>query len=209
LEGIREIVEKTIPFEVAILLTGQDYPIKSNEYIHKFLKTNRQKSFMDFFPLPSNQWQDGGLNRIDRWHIRVRNRHFTFPKDRNSRNSLLKRKFPGNARPFGGSSYWCLDRECILYIYNYVRRNPVFVNFFRWVDVPDELFFQTILLNSSLKKKIINDNLRYIEWRNLESGSPAILGKDDLDKLMESPKLFARKFDRMEVLDLIDRKIPA
>jgi hypothetical protein len=86
------------------------------------------------------------------------------------------------------------------------------VNFFRWVDVPDELFFQTILMNSSLKERIINDDLRYIAWKDLESGSPAILKLDDFDQMMQSPKLFARKFDMTvdaEVLDLIDRALEA
>ena len=201
LEGIHEILMRDIPFEIVILLTGQDYPIKSNEYIHGFMQKSKGKSFMNFFPLPSDQWLDGGLQRIDRWHIRLRNRHLIFPKNR---NSPIKRKFPSGAQPYGGSSYWCLTRECIEYIYKHIQEHPSFVNFFRWVDVPDELFFQTVLLNSPLRETIINDDLRYIEWRDPESGSPAVLGKDDLEKMMNSPKLFARKFGRMDVLDMID-----
>jgi glycosyltransferase involved in cell wall biosynthesis len=52
--------------------------------------------------------------------------------------------------------------------------------------------------------------LRYIEWNDLESGSPAILRKGDFGKLLSSPKLFARKFDihvDVQVLDLIDEKL--
>ncbi|NGY93813.1 beta-1,6-N-acetylglucosaminyltransferase [Bacillus megaterium] len=37
-------------------------------------------------------------------------------------------------------------------------------NYFKYVLIPDEIFFQTILLNSKFKDEIINDNLTYINW---------------------------------------------
>jgi hypothetical protein len=80
------------------------------------------------------------------------------------------------------------------------------------VDVPDEIFFQTIILNSSFARRAVNDNLRYIEWKDPDAGSPAILRKSDFQKLASSSKLFARKFDMTvdtEVLDFIDREIIA
>ena len=78
--------------------------------------------------------------------------------------------------------------------------------------MPDEIFFQTILLNSPFQRMAVNDNLRYIEWPNPDSGSPVILCKGDFGKLISSPKLFARKFDvtvDADVLDLIDQEILA
>jgi hypothetical protein len=56
----------------------------------------------------------------------------------------------------------------------------------------------------------VNDNLPYIEWNDLNSGSPAILRNADLEKLIASSKLFVRKFDvtiGADVLDMINGKI--
>jgi len=206
-EGINEIFKRSIPFDCAILLTGQDYPIKTNEQIRTFLQEHDGKSFMEYFCLPSDNWEGGGLQRVELWHLRLRNRLFVFPK---KHDSWLKRKFPENFRPFGGSSYWCLPRECITYIHKFTRNNSRFVNFFKFVDVPDEIFFQTIVMNSPLAGSVVNDDLRYIEWNDPNSGSPAILGRHDFEKIASAPKLFARKFDvnvDAEVLDLIDQEL--
>ena len=207
MEGLHEIFKRSIPFDYAILLTGQDYPIKTNEQIRTFLRQNGGKSLMEYFPLPSDNWEGGGLQRVELWHLRLRNRHFVFPE--NGR-SWLKRKLPGSFRPWGGSSYWCLSGECIRYIYKFIKNNSRFVNFFRFVDVPDEIFFQTIIMNSPYAGRVVNDDMRYIEWNDPASGSPAVLGRHDFEKIISAPKLFARKFDvnvDAEVLDLIDQEL--
>jgi hypothetical protein len=207
LKGLHEIFKRGIPFDYAILLTGQDYPIKTNEQIQEFLQQNNEQSFMEYFSLPSDNWEGGGLQRVEQWHLRFRDRCFIFPK--NGRFPI-RRKLPNQLQPFGGSSYWCLSRECVAYIHDFINNNGRFVKFFRFVDVPDEIFFQTIVMNSPYASAVVNDNLRYIEWNDLASGSPAILGRRDFPKIASAPQLFARKFDvhiDAEVLDLIDQEL--
>jgi hypothetical protein len=207
LEGLREIFKRNIPFDYVILLTGQDYPIKSNEQIRVFLQQNDGQSFIEHFPLPSDHWEGGGLQRVEKWHWRLGNRRLVFPK--NGRFPI-RRKFPNQLQPFGGSSYWCLTRECVRYIYDFINHNNRFVKFFRLADVPDEIFFQTIVMNSPYAGTVVNDNLRYIEWNDPSSGSPAILRRDDFPKIAHAPQFFARKFDMFvdnEVLDLIDQEL--
>lgn len=207
IEGINEIINRNTLFDYAFLLTGQDYPIKTNDQIQEYLRQNSGKSFMEYFSLPRDQWENGGMERLERWHVRFFNRHYVFPKNR---NFFIRRKFPSGFQPFGGSSYWCLSRECITYLHKFIKDNHRFVNFFKYVDVPDELIFQTILLNSPLAGSIVNDDLRYIDWKDLNSGSPAVLVKNDFNSFVNSSKLFARKFDSTvdsEVLDLVDREI--
>jgi len=201
LKGIAVLLERDVPFDHAILLTGQDYPITTNERIRGFLARHRGRSFMAHFPLPTTEWTDGGLPRIERWHVRVRGRHLAVP---------ARRRMPGGLRAFGGSSYWCLTREAVEYVHGFTTGTPRFVDFFRHVDVPDELFFQTILMNSPLAGTVVGDDLRYIDWKDPDAGSPSVLGVDDLPALAASGKLFARKFDLeidAEVLDQIDREL--
>jgi hypothetical protein len=207
LEGINAIVRTETPCDYVVLLTGQDYPIKPPERIEAFLAGNLGQQFMEYFPLPHLDWEGCGLDRIEAWHLRPLGRRLVLDPRPWRR---LQRRFPRGFRPFGGSSYWCLTRDAVEFVHGFARRNPAFINFFRRVDVPDELFFQTLLMNSRFAGSVVNDNLRHIEWHDPESGSPAILTTADLGRLRGSPQLFARKFDIMvdhSVLDEIDHTI--
>jgi Core-2/I-Branching enzyme len=200
LKGIDELIRRDTSFDYVTLLTGQDYPIKPNEQIERFFVMQSPNSFMAFSPLPSDSWSPrGGLDRIEKWHLRLYGHHLGLP---------VKRRFPARLRPYGGGAYWCLSRACIEYVAAFVERRPDVISFFRNVDIPDEIFFQTILLNSMLRDTIVNDNLRYIDWTR--GRRPAILDIRDLEALRASPKLFARKFDVNQdemILDLIDRHL--
>jgi hypothetical protein len=75
------------------------------------------------------------------------------------------------------------------------------------VLIPDEIFYQTILLNSPLQQTVVNDEVHYIAWPELSGPHPDILGVPDFDRFMATDKLFARKFDATvdsTVLDRID-----
>lgn len=221
LEGIRRLVELCIPFDYVVLITGQDYPIKSNRQIETFLHDSGQKSFMEYFSLPDERWGDenGGLDRINYWHLHWRG--WELPLMKRARSllpmpeqiwSVLARLLPFQFRPpvnlkwFGGSSYWCLTRDCIEYVDELTKRNKRLVKFFEHIGIPGEIFFQTVLLNSPFKDQVVNDSLRYIVWPNARH--PAILGKQHFDLFIGTNNLFARKFDITvdeTVLDMIDK----
>lgn len=221
LEGIHKILEFGMHYDYVLLLTGQDYPIKSNSQIQKVLQESGQKSFMEYFPLPDARWkgENGGFDRINYWHLHWRGWEFAVLK----KNRFLRpfpnkawfflakifpfrRKLPGNLEWYGGSAYWCFTKECIEYINEFVQPKKEFVKFFEHVKIPEEIFFQTVLLNSPFKSQLVNDNLRYIVWSN--SRHPAILGRENFKHFMSTNKLFARKFDITideVVLDMIDQ----
>jgi hypothetical protein len=207
LEGLDDLFRQDIPFEYAILLTGQDYPIKSNEYILDFFHRNRGQSFLHHFPLPTDEWEDTGLARLENWHLRWFGRHLVIP---GKIVPGLRRSLPKGLQAYGGSSYWCLYRDSVEYIHRFVHQYPDYTNFFKTVDVPDEIFFQTIVMNSPQAESVVNDDLRYMEWRDPNAGSPAVLRLTDIENLLHSPKLFARKFDASidaQALDRIDRAL--
>ena len=200
LKGIDELCSGSIAFDYAILLTGQDYPIKPNSYIERFFETQHPRSFMGVSSLPTESWTPrGGLDRIEYRHLRFHGHHVRLP---------FKRSLPAGLQPHGGGAYWSLSRECVEYVARFVGERPDVVSFFRSVDIPDEIFFHTILMSSPLSDSIVNDNLRYIDWTR--GRRPAILETRDFEALRDSPKLFARKFDVLQdenVLDLIDREL--
>lgn len=206
LEGIRQALKQYPDFDYIIMLTGQDYPIKSNQYINTFLQQNQGHSYMEYFSLPSEIWQreNGGMDRFNYWHLYIKGR----PRKILPRFPSVTRRALGNLHLFGGRTYWCLTNRCARYVDDFVRQNPLFVRFSRHAGLPDEFFFQTILLNSPLKDQIINDNLKYVVWLGLPN--PAVLRTMNYENLISSDKLFARKFDSSvdaRILDQIDLAI--
>lgn len=208
LEAINTLIKSNIQFDYAILLSGQDYLIKSNSYLSDFLAKNPKREFMEFCSLhsPENKWYNQGgyyqsLKRIEWWHFHFRSKHFCLQKERG---------FLPGIEPYGGSQWWCLSKDCLKYVRDFTQQNPKFVNYFKYTFIPDELFFQTIVLNSPFQANVTNDDLRYVDWDNPNPNVPATLLKDDFEKLTSSSKLFARKFDMSrdrEILNLIDQQI--
>ena len=88
----------------------------------------------------------------------------------------------------------------------FTARHPDVVRFFEKVYVPDEMFFQTVLVPRSTRLQ--NDDLHYIDWAR----KGKVLLASDLPALRAAPQLFARKLDRRvdaELADLIDRDLLA
>jgi hypothetical protein len=227
IQGLKEIFDRNIPFDYVVFLTGQDYPIKPNVYIESTLRKNKPNSFMLHFPIPSIIWRDdgeddGGLERIEAWHFRLFGRTFGFPVKRSCDSRIasvlwsaliflfpMKRRFPKGFKPFGGSFHFYLSRSCAEYVTNFVQQNRTFVNFFKYVAAPSEIFFHTIVLNSPFASSVINDDLKYIKWP-YNSDHPAVLRKGDFDTIASSSSLFARKFDSAidaDILDMIDQRL--
>jgi hypothetical protein len=101
-----------------------------------------------------------------------------------------------------GSTWFCLHKDHVEYILDFVKNNPDYLKFFSTVLIPEEHFFQIILLNSPHKSEIVNDSLRYLVWPG-----PKILRTEDIDDILNSGKFFARKFDieiDSNVLDMLD-----
>jgi hypothetical protein len=201
LKGIRYLVDAAVPFDYAALLSGQDYPLRPAHVIHEELRTAGGRSFMSHFPLPFEGWgARGGFDRVENWHLVSHVAlHLRLP---------WKRTIPGGLVPYGGGRPWLLQAQAVAYVDEFVRLNPSFARFFEHVLLPCELFFQTILLNSPLAGSIVDDHRQYMSWRG--GSSPATLTLADLDRVLSSGCLFARKFDMTvdaEVLNRLDEHL--
>lgn len=190
----------TFDYDYFINLSGQCYPIKPISMIKEEL-AKQNVADIECFKLPSSKWTNGGLDRINYFYFRVWQRH-------NIRIPLLKRTLPCNLEPYGGFTWFMLPKRFVNYILDYVSGHPEILRFYRYCEIPEEMFFATIIMNSPLKSDVVNDNKRYILWK--KKPSPEILRKGDFDEIMRSRKLFARKFDiniDKDILDLIDKEI--
>jgi hypothetical protein len=191
-------------YDYFINLTGECYPIKSLRQIQEAFK-DQNAGFMTFWKIPYEDWYQGGMNRIH-------NRFFFLPKKgypyvRIFHIPRFRKRLPRNLKAYGGWSLFCLPKDLVSYVVKFAENNPDVKSFFKHAFAPSELIFQTILLNSPFRDRIVNDNKRYV---NFEGAHPRILTKDDYPILKESEKLFARKFNPAvdkEILDIIDREI--
>lgn len=224
------------------LISGADYPIKSNEYIMDCLdnsdlqlinywKLSDRKSWLpkieyyyhvDYMPIrgPEHKRYIHGYY----WKLHHRFRKY-----------MPKRKFIPGIESYGGAPWWSLTHDCVKYILDYVTKNKEYNNYFKYTLCPDDMFFQTIILNSGFatssihfqeynewssttprevkdaeNKMLPEDsfNYRYIDWSGEITGDrekPALLDNRDFKKLQASHCLFARKFDENASADLLDR----
>jgi hypothetical protein len=208
LEGLRQIFLHRLQPDYIILLTGQDYPLRSNEYIRSYFERFCGTSFIDCDILPNFKEFPitGGTHLYEDWHY-VARKYF------HVRPVWGKRMLPLGMRPYKGSAYWNLTYECARYILTFVERNPQVVRFFKHVLTPDELFFQTVLMNANQTHPIISDHLRYHDWvRSSDLNHPKTLNVEDYEQVLASSALFARKFDETEdrtILEMLHTRIDA
>jgi hypothetical protein len=198
--------EDNFDYDYFIDFTGDSYPLRTPEVIKKALG-GQDCSFIEFFKLPYKEWYMGGLNRLN-------NRYYFIPRPSYPyvwQFSLprLRKSLPCGLEPYGGHGGLCLRRSHARYVTEFVEKKPQVVSFFKRVYAPDELFFETILLNSPFKSEIYNGSLLYVDFSE-GTIHPKVLTKEDFGKLKASGKFFARKFDVNTgnyMLDLIDREI--
>jgi len=220
LNGLKAVKNSTKKFDRIFLLSGQDYPIKSNEYINDFFKNSPHSIFVDYFPIPNyKKWPGsdrGGWYRVDKYYIGLKWHEFFRSKSMNLLSTYLpffRRKTPNGMKPFTGSQWWSVDMYALEYILDYDKQHPEYRAFHQFTFVPDELYIHMILANSKDEKIIKSleaNNKRFMIWEKPDSAHPNILRKTDYDSIAASDHLFARKFDAsvdVEILGMIDEKL--
>jgi Core-2/I-Branching enzyme len=183
-----------------VLLTGQDYPIRPPAEIVERLGSLPERAFMRQGPLPRSAWarENGGFDRFTQIHARL-------PLTSRTVRLPGRRRLPRGLALHGGSQLWSMGRAHRAAVLDFVRDEPRLVRFFRRSLIPDETFFQTVLMNSPLRHTVVADNLHYIRWSG--EASPDTLTPRDLPELERSPAMFARKFDDPAMLDAVDSRL--
>ena len=107
LDGIRELLARPEPWEVLINLSGQDFPLKSQEEIRAFFAANEGRNFLDIVE-PEKVWNDP-YARIQRIRLEppFMKSGWNVPKLRIDRWS----RHLGQARYVGGRPYMALTRS--------------------------------------------------------------------------------------------------
>jgi hypothetical protein len=180
------------------LITGQDYPLMSAEAL--LAEGERQVNYLDSVQLPRSDWKDGGYDRLVYYNLfDLFNGRTTWGRRMIhyivaiQRIVSFKRKIPLDIPYYGGMTYWSLTRECLEYAVCYAEEHPGFMKAFDHSFCAEELFFQTVLLNSPFRDSIVNDDRRFIVWEFRDGNNPATLDERDYENAMASQAFFMRK----------------
>jgi hypothetical protein len=162
-----------IDFKYYVLMSGQDYPIKSNEYINNFFSTHNE-DFISFARI--NDSPEKYKNKVRYYHYY----DLAYSNPRNKKKIPLlvylyygihkrvmkympKRRFYKNMEPYFGSQWFAITAATVKYVLDFIIVNRGYLRFMKYTEGPDETFFHTIILNSERKSNVY-DYDRFAEW---------------------------------------------
>jgi hypothetical protein len=195
-------------FDKAVFLSAQDYPLLPNARLKQELAALADHELLDVVPLREGE---GG------WPANFRYQYFyaeggsaTARFACSAANRLLRlagttRNLPGRMEAWGGSSWWALSRGCIVDLLARVERERGVIRFFRTVQCPDEIFFQTLIMNSPRRDRVLGRNFRHIQWPEQGAPNPKVLDEHDFDRIAAARAHFCRKLDSQASARLLSR----
>ncbi len=224
IEGIKAIQKSGYNYDHLVILSGQDYLLCNNMELVNRLAKNKAASFVHWVKVT----EDNNAHLTDRvlkYHIKLPlKKKIVYPYATHSLTKKiinkalavtgaypLPRVIPGNRALYFGSNWLRFSRKAVHYILKVLQEEPDYPAFFKSTLLAEEHFFQTILLNATEEETgpIINSNFTFCHWKRAPELYPVPLGMSDLDLLLNSGDLLARKFDLTadtQILDYLDQK---
>lgn len=182
-----------IPFDRFCLLSGSDFPVKPLNSIMHIFETD--KEFLNV-----SRCLDGTEDTSHQDNVSYAYDEIT--------GARTPRDIEHHLPFYQGSQWWALTRPCIEWILDFLRDYQDYTAFHKLTRCPDEIFFQSIVMNSRFRTRITQDmpsntqatrhpclyGCHYIDWHPKEGGNiPKVLDESDEGEIIKSGALFARK----------------
>ncbi|MEF2968079.1 beta-1,6-N-acetylglucosaminyltransferase [Paenibacillus sp. M1] len=204
LDAMTYLLNWDMEWDYYINLSGQDFPLVKQQQVKDFLSKSIGSNYLRSKPTRSVPKQ-----------LELTQNHYHV-EDCGKILNMGKRKpfeeyFAPHIEPHYGSQWKMITRSFAEYATtSYLSFDMQ--DYFRYTLIPDEAFFQTLILNSDFKTTHINNYHRFINMEEYEHAlyRPAIITMDYLYSLFNSDALFARKFDESvdsKVLDFIEHTL--
>ena len=171
-------------------------PLKTQDYIHSKLDATLSLEYFDF---SFDEHNKSVLTEWTEWryilgeHLRdpliIRRKLCSF-----LRRSYLKFQKIINIKQHydvelaKASNWFSITEACCDYI---LSKSSWLKDNFKYTHVSDEIAIPTLIINSPFRENISRESIRKIYWNR---GATYTWNKDDLDELLTSSSLFARKF---------------
>lgn len=196
------------------LISGVDLPLKNVDTIYNFFQTHSGTEFIHFC---TDEFSESEA-------VADRARLYYFLQEWAGRGpnflsyvqkvGLIIQKILGVDRrkklrkPVAcGSQWFSITKALAKYV---LEHEPWIIEHFSNTLIPDEMFLQTLVAETPFADKLYMPDargdyrscLRYVDWNR---GNPYVFRRYDFDDLINSPYLFARKFDLNEDVQIVEK----
>ena len=179
------------------LISGADMPLKNQNDIYNFFENHYGMEFIHF---DEKELRNEYRNRINKYYLFTGKKKSIIKKIINKLFLLLqfkKNRIDNNIVLGKGANWFTITDKLANYVLSYEKEIR---KMYKYTLTADEMFLQTLVLNSEFKEKLYNQKfnddyssiLYCIDWKR---GNPYVYKEEDFNELMNSKMLFARKFD--------------
>ncbi len=211
---LKRVMTSAVHFDYIHMLSGQDYPLRSNEQFDDFFE-HTDHSFMYF---DQGEFKESMLpmyhKMVDYYHANQSGTitYKIFEGLRIGRLLSFICKRPPIENFASGWDWFSWSEPVYRFVVNELEGNESLVKRFNYTISPSEHIFHTILSTHVDELKIETDNpLRYVSWhphRQVESDyRPFTFNEQDFEFIIGRKAFFCRKVDETEsakLLDMID-----
>ncbi len=212
-EVLRTCFSSGIPFDRVFILSGQDYPLWSQEKIMRELCANPKKEYVKGYNITAGN-EPRQLRKVVLYHFfRDANLPRNFKRALVFGTRTLLRLLPIRKRPFlrggegrrvdiwCGSAFMCLTSACARYVLDQMENNKPLMRYFKTAITSDEMVIPTLVFNSEYGKFATAVAGSYKGLKTLAAVSYFNYGRaiqvfdaSNFDELKNSGMMFARKF---------------
>lgn len=226
-------VQEDKHYDYFLLCSGQDYVIKSMDYIERQLNFSYPRPFIDCTPYSSDNWVYYKFNTNP---VVIKYKNFiTY----NVKKGVLRKIFRATQIVFdmflkaigtvsfkklknagvelyGGSAWWILPDKAVNYINEeYNKQDEIQELLLDRSITPEETYFQIMAMRSPVKNQVEVNSIDMVEqncktWAYFSDagkpfkGHPYIFTKNEFERIKNSKFWFARKFDESVDSDIMD-----
>ena len=196
------------------LLSGVDFPLKSQDEIHSFFEDKN----LEYIAYHDNaEFQDEFLYKVKYYHPYMKwvergnitgggkknglkrkldYRQKLFIEKQQKKGVDRTKKYPG-MHFVKGENWFSITDDFARYV---VSQHTKILKMYSMTNTADEIFLATLAINSEFKDRLEGKSLREIDW---ERGRPYQFTCADLPQLKNSDKIFARKVSYVDAPHLV------
>lgn len=224
-ELLRSCIESGIDFDRVFILTTQDYPLWSKQAIWDELQANPEKEYILGLDITNIKEPKKIKDKLVLYHFfrDIPVRSVKVKKMFSGGSRIIMRMLPFRKKPYlmvngkrwdvyQASGYMCITMALARYLYNEMCSNKIVNSYFIHSFVPEEMVIPTIVYNSPYRDRaMLYPYQRYDGLKSLSAITYFNYGKaiqvfdeTNYDELMQSGKMFARKFSSTKSARLME-----
>lgn len=176
------------------MISGDCMPIKPAAHMRKFLDGDNRDyiEHNDFF---KSDWIKVGFKEerliYRHWFNERGNKPLFYLSTKMQKLLGMRRDLPKGLQIMIGSQWWCLRRDTITKLLDLLNTRPDIIKFFKTTWIPDETFFQTLVMHLIPHAEVTSRPLTFLSFSDY--GIPTVFYEDHYNFLLSQNYLFARK----------------